>query len=177
MQERLVSGDSLNFSTTTPGYSAADGWVLKFRLVPRTAGNNAIDLTSEADGEDHRTQVAAAVTAGWTPDTYGWAGWVEKGTEKYTVQSGQIVVKPDPRTAAAGLDSRSEARKALDQAKAALASWTPTTRRYRIGDREREFNSAAEIIKLITYWEQKVQEEDRLAGRAETIGRRIYTRL
>ena len=177
MQPNLVAGDSLNFATITPGYSAADGWVLKYRLVPRSAGGAGIDITATAEGDDHRVQVAALATESWAADTYGWAAWVEKATERYTVQSGQIVVTPNPRTAAPGLDSRSQARKALDDAKTAFAAWAPTKKRYRIGDREMEFNTAAEIIKLITYWESKVAEEDRLAGRAEKIGRRIYSRI
>lgn len=177
MQDQLVAGDSLNFLTTTPGYSAADGWVLKFRLVPATSGNAAIEITAAAEGDDHRTQVAAAVTATWTADRYTWAGRVEKDGEKYQVQTGQIVVKPDPWQAAAGTEGRSQARKALDDAKAAFAAWKPTQRSYKIGDRERVFNSPAEIIQVITYWEREVEKEDLLEGRAEKLGRRIYTRI
>ena len=177
MQPELIAGDSLNFATTTPGYSAADGWVLNYRLIPRTAGGTPISIVATAEADAHRVQVGAATTAGWAADTYGWAAWVERAGETYTVQTGQIVVRPDPRQAAAGTDTRSTARRALDDCIAALAAWSPTTKRYRIADREREFNSTADIVKLITYWEGKVAEEDRLAGRAEKIGRKIYSRI
>lgn len=176
-QTELIAGDSLNYLSTATGYSAADGWVLKYRLIPRTVGNSAIDITATAEGADHRVQVAAATTASWAADTYGWAAWVEMGAEKYTVQTGQLTVQPDPRTAAVGTDTRSLARRALDDAKAALAAYSPTKRRYRIADREMEFNSPGDIIKTITYWEGKVDAEDRLAGRAEKLGRRIYSRI
>lgn len=159
-QQELIAGDTLNFATTTPGYSAADGWVLKYRLIPRSPGGAAIELTSTQDGDDHRVQVAATTTAGWVPDTYGWGAWVERSGEKYSLQSGQIVVKPDPRSAAAGTDLRSMARKALDDARAAFAAWTPTKRRYRIADREMEFNSAGEILKAISYWQLEVNREN-----------------
>lgn len=177
MQQELIAGDTLNFTTTTPGYSAADGWVLKYRLVSRTVGGAAITLTGTAEGEAHRVQASATATAAWVAGTYGWSAWVEKAGEKYTVQDGQILVKPDPRTVAAGTDTRSQARRALDDARTALAAWTPTMRRYRIGDREREFSSTADVIKLIAHLEREVEAEDRLAGRVVKPGRRIYSRI
>lgn len=177
MQNELIAGDSLNFLTQTPKYPASQAWVLYYRLVPRTAGNAAISITATAEGDDHRVLVAAATTAGWAADSYTWSAWVDKAGEKYTVQDGQIVIKADPRTAAAGHDGRSLARKALDDARTALAAWKPTQRRYKIGEREMEFNGTADIIKLITYWERQVASEDLLAGRTVQVGRRIYTRI
>jgi hypothetical protein len=95
----------------------------------------------------------------------------------YTVETSQLSIAANPRTAAAGTDTRSQARRALDDARAAFAAWSPLQRRYRIADREREFNSPADILVVIRFWEQQVAVEDRVAGRAENIGRRIYTRI
>lgn len=176
-QTELVAGDSLNFLTATTGYSAADGWVLKYRMVPRSGSASAIDITATAEGADHRVQVAASATANWAAGSYGWAAWVEKAGEKYTVQTGQLTVLADPRQAAPGADTRSTARRALDDAKAAMAAWNPSRRRFKIGDREQEFNSPADIIKAISYWEGQVLNEDVLAGRREKLGRRIYSRV
>ena len=64
---------------------------------------------------------------------------------------------------------RSQARRALDDAKAALAAWTPTRRRDKVADREQEFNSAQEITRVISYWQREVDRED---GRAQ--GGRVY---
>lgn len=167
MQDTLVAGDTLNFLRSTPGYTAAAGWILKYRLTPRTGAASAITLTATAEGDDHRIQVAASATAVWAADTYGWAAWVENaGGEKYTVQTGQLVVTPDPRTVASGADSRSQAHRALEDARTALAAWTPTKRRYRIGDREMEFNTTADIVKAINYWELQVQRENQAARAA-----------
>lgn len=155
----LVAGDSVDFQVSLSNYPASAGWVLKYRLVPRTATNAAIEMTSASAGDEHRVQIAASATATWAPDAYGWTAWTEKGEEKYTVTSGQTVVRPDPRAAAPGLDTRSLARKALDDARAAFAAWTPTSRSYRIGDRERVFNSTAEILRVISYWQMEVNRE------------------
>lgn len=180
MQQELIAGDTLNFLTVVPDYLASDGWVLKFRLVPRTVGGTAIPITATAEGADHRVTVPAATTAGWGADSYGWTSWAEKAAEVYSVQSGQITMRPNPRTAAAGTDLRSTARKALDDAKAALATFVASngmTSSYRIGDRERAFRSTAEIVKLITYLEQQVQSEELLSGSRQALGRRIHSRI
>ena len=163
MLERLVLGSTLNFATTVSGYSAADGWVLKFALVPRTGSSGALTLTSAADGEQHRVQVASTTTASWTAGVYSWYSWVEKGTEKYDVARGSTELVANPRTAPGPLDLRTEAQKALDAARAALAAWTPTQRRYRIAGREMEFAGTAEILKVVSYWEGQVAREENAA--------------
>lgn len=176
-QQELVAGDSLNFLTAGGAYPASSGWVLKYRLVPRTVGNSAIDLTATAEGDDHRIAVAAATTAAWAADDYTWTVRVEKSGERYTLEHGQLVVKPDPATMAAGYDGRSSARKALDDARTAFYAWNPTQRRYKIGEREMEFNSAGDILKKIKQLEQEVLAEDVMAGRTEKVGRRIHSRI
>ncbi len=161
MLQELIAGDTINFLTEVPDYPATSGWVLKFRLVPRTVGGSPISLTATAEGADHRVTATATATGAWGADNYSWTSWVEKGSEVYSVDAGQIVVKANPRTVAAGYDGRSVAEKALDQARAALAAWTPSTRRYRIGDREHEFASKADIVGVINYWQTEVARERR----------------
>jgi hypothetical protein len=179
MQQELIAGDSLNFATATPAYPASAGWVLSYYLVPRTAGGQAITLSSVAEGDDHRIQVSAATTATWGADNYNWAARVDKSGEKYTVDQGQITIKPNPFAVPVGYDGRTQAEKALDQAKAALAAWTPSQRKYRIGEREMEFNSPADIIQAVNYWENQVAREQRAAAISKGLAdkRKTYVRL
>lgn len=167
MQQVLIAGDTLNFPTSVPDYPATDGWVLKYRLVSRTAPGSAFTLVATAEVADYRVSVAAATTAAWGADNYSWTSWVEKGAEIYSIDRGQIVVRQDPRTAPAGYDGRSQAEKALADAKTAMAAWTPTTRRYTIGDRSMEFSSKADIVGLINHWEIEVKRERRAEALAE----------
>ena len=64
-------------------------------------------------------------------------------------------------------------------AKAALAGWTPTTKRYSINGREMEFNAPADIVRVVRYWQAEVQREERtaqlLAGKADR--RKTYVRI
>ena len=176
-QQELVAGDSLNFLTSGGAYPASSGWVLKYRLVPRTVGNAVQELTATAEGSDHRIAVAASSTSGWSADNYTWTSWVEKSGEVYTLEQGQLTVKQNPRTASAGYDGRSSARKALDDARAAFYAWNPTQRRYKIGEREMEFASTGDILKKIKQLEQEVLAEEVMAVRAEKVGRRIHSRI
>ena len=182
LQQELVAGDTLNFLTSTPGYSAADGWVLNFRLVPRTAGNAVLALSSTAEGESHRTQASAATTGSWAADNYSWSAWVARAGESFTLQRGEITVRPDPRTLAAGVDGRSLARKTVDDLLAARSEWARTqgrTRRYKIADREREFNTAAELDAELRFWTAQLQAEDTAARLASGLRpkNRILTRF
>ena len=181
MQQELIAGDTLNFLTSVPGYLASDGWTLHFRLVPRTGANPAIVIDTIAEGQDHRSQVVAATTQNWAADSYSWSSWVTKGAEVYTIDAGQITVKPNPRSVAAGYDGRSLAQKTLDDLRIAFATFSSTggtTRSYKIADRERVFNTAADILTQITYWENEVSREANAAAFAagKSTGGRFYFR-
>jgi hypothetical protein len=178
----LTAGTTLNFTTSVPSYPANASWVLKHRLIPRVSGS-AITLTGAPDSADptlHRTQATAVTTAAWAAGVYSWASWVEKAAEVYDVAVGTVEITPDPRTAAAGaLDTRSDAQIALEAAKAAMAAWTPTTKSYTIGDRSYTFNSPAEIIAVVNYWQNEVKREEDALAMAAGLGsrRKVYVRL
>lgn len=175
----VTAGDSLSLRQALAAYPAS-AWVLKLRLVGRNSGDLAVTFT--ADGEDHVATVAAASTAALPPGPYGWTAWVENtGTGAVTtVAMGQTEVRPDPRTAGAGTDLRSTAQRALDDARAAFAAWSPTTRSYTINGRSMTFNTPAEIIQLIGYWQREVQREqaaDAIAAGAGTRRGKVFVRL
>lgn len=173
MLSSITAGDTYSELVSLSSYLASDGWVVKQRFVPRAAGT-AFTLTASAEGDDHRFLSLAATTAGWAPGAYTWSRWVEKAGEVHTVASGQLTIAPDPRNLNAGTDGRSQARKALDDARAAFAAWTPMTKSHKIADREREFNSTAEILRVISYWVEQVAREEGTA--VATKGGRFYLR-
>jgi hypothetical protein len=178
VQDRIVAGDTLNFPTEVPGFLASDGWSLHYRLIQRLTGY-PVEITAVADGDNYLVNVAALSTASWTTGDYSWASWVTRGTERYSLSTGTCTVIPDPATAVAGTDLRTPARKALDDAKTAYYSWTPTQRSYRIGDREMVFNSAADIITHIDRLQSIVTIEERTADMAKGYPdkRKVYVRV
>ena len=180
MFSRFVCGDSFELTTSVAAYPASAGWQLSFRFIRRDATTGTpIEIACTADGDNHVAEVAAAVTADWTPGEYTWTSWVADGAVEHTVESGLLTLQADPRVATAGFDLRTEAVIALAEAKAALAAWKPTVKQYQIAGRMMIFNSPAEILKVISYWENQVRAEraagDRAAGRADR--RKVYGRL
>ncbi len=166
----LIAGDTLDFVTTVEDYSAADGWTLTHVL----RGPSAIDLTATAMGRDYRTVVVSAITATWLPGDYTYREIVIKPDgQRYTVGGGTLRILPDLAQAAAGYDGRTQAEKALDDARSAMATFMATqgaVKRYTIGMRSMEFQTAAEIIPIIRYWELKVANERTKTSIASGLG-------
>ena len=139
MLEELIAGDTLDFIDSVPEYPPADGWTLKYQLVPRftTPTQVPITLTASTSGSDYRVQEAAGVTATWKPGAYAWARWVEKaGPIRQSLGSGQVVIKTDPAAAVQGYDGRSHARKVLESINAVLEGRaTQDQEEYTIGSR------------------------------------------
>ena len=178
---QITAGDTFNPSVTvTPGYPASAGWVLTYRLIPQTPGLPVITLVCSPAGDDHQPNAAAAVTKLWQPGPYTWASYIERAGESYALEQGQLTLLPDPRTMAAGVDGRSTARRALDQLREALATYSASqgaVAEYEIAGRRMKFRAAEDIIKLIAYWEVQVANEERIAAGATPARRRILTRI
>lgn len=180
MEPRYIAGDNITFLVVDPDYKASAGWVVKLRLVPTAVGGTAIEITTTAEGDDHRVAVTPAVSGLWAAGTYSWAAWAEQGADVYTISQGQSRIEPNPRTLAAGTDTRSLAVKALADCKEALATFRATkglTRRYQIGIREVEFSSTSEILAEIRYWQTEVEKEVVAAGGKRRTSGRILARL
>lgn len=178
MQAQLVIGETLNYTATAPQYPASDGWVLRLLLNPR-AGGTVSTTDSTPSGDAHALTVSAAFTSNWTPGDYAWELWALYGTEQYRVDAGQLKVVQGLLGASAGADNRSQAESALAAAKAALAAWTPSTKSYTIGGRSMTFNSAGEIIQVISHWENEVRRERDAARMAAGLksSRKVHVRM
>lgn len=165
-----TAGDTFTHLATLADYPASAGWVGKLRLVPRSVGGSVVELTATASGSSYAFAATATATASWAAGGYTLVLWVELGAVKYTAESGQFTVAADPRAIAAGTDSRSQARRTLDDLMAARATWAVSqgrTRSYKIGDRERVFATAAELDQEIQFWTAQLASETAAARLAQ----------
>lgn len=168
MHKRFVRGETLNYRVIAPEYPASAGWQVTLYMNPR-AGGTVVSVSGVADGDDHLLQATSTTTASWLAGWYSWEEWAAKGAEQYRIAGGQTEIVFGLVGVAAGFDTRTQAQIALDDAKAAFAAWTPTTRRYRIAGREMEFSDTTEIIRVVQYWENEVRREQ--AAEAMAAGR------
>jgi hypothetical protein len=177
MKSEIVAGDTLDFSTEVANYTPADGWTLKFRLVPRVSGT-AILLTSAASDGLHRVQVGPTTTDDWTAGEYSWYSWVEKAGASYSVGQGQVTIKPDPRTTSAPLDNRSHARKTLEAIEAVIEGRASRDQQeYSIGDRTLKRTPMADLIMLQTRYSRLVAAEENEARLANGLGTKNVIRI
>lgn len=163
MQTNLTAGDTLSFTTITPDYPASAGWSMVYKLVPRTAGT-VISITSSASGDDHLLQAAASTTATWAVGSYTWVGYVLKGAERYTLESGSITIDADPGVVT-GLDLRSSAKKALDAVNTLLESYGSKAylQSFEIAGRRQQFHSPGELLAFRSRLMAEVAREDNAA--------------
>ena len=175
-----IAGDTLDMSGDSaidvPDYPASDGWTLKYRFAPRftTPVQAPIELTAstDPDGRRYNIQASPATTAAWAPGAYAWVRWVEKAGAAQTLDDvyGELVVKADPRTLPQGFDGRSQAAKAVDDIKAAMATFTSsngTIKSYSIGSRQVTYRDKAEIITDLDFWQRQLDAENQAAALAK----------
>lgn len=155
------AGDSVSWTRSLPAYPASAGWVLKYRLL--WPSGTAVALQATAAGDDHAIALTSGSTRGWQDGKATLVAWVENGTDRVTLEQTPVTILPD-LTVAATHDGRSQNRKALDDARSALASYQAAGQthvaRYEVAGRSMEFRTAKEIIDLIAYYERKVAAEN-----------------
>ncbi len=182
MISTIDAGASFNYRATIANFPASAGWGATLYLNPR-AGGTAVSLAAVADGADFLFQAAGGTTAAWVAGSYGWEVWVERSGERYRVDGGQVVVRATLLSASAGLDTRTQARKALDDLRAAWAAWCATgsfhVGNYSIGGRTMQYRSIAELRAAIAAAERDVEAEQRAERIAAGLGgrTRFVTRM
>jgi hypothetical protein len=175
----LYTGDTWAWTRTLADYPASAGWTLKYTLINAT---HRINITGTADGDAHVISVAAATTAAYSAGSYTWQAFVEKSAERFTVGNGSVTVKLGLSSGSGGSDQRTQAQEAMEDALAALASYTATSgmvSEYEIAGRRMKFRSLDEIRRLVNFWRREVQGEidaERIRLGLGT-SRKIYTRF
>lgn len=156
----IQAGDTVAWTRDLADYPAP-AWTLKYRLINAAS---RIDITAVASGTTHSVSVSAAATTAWTAGDYTWQAYVEGGTsERYTVGNGRITIKPNLAAMGANYDARSTARKALDDTRAAMASWIATNGQvteYEIAGRRMKYASLSDIEGRIRLLEREVANEE-----------------
>ena len=141
-----TAGDTLKWTKSLADYPATAGWVLKYRLINAVA---KIDFTAAASGADHAVTVSAATTAAWAAGTYDWQAYVEGGaSERHTIGTGRVIIKPNLAAQATGYDARSTARKTLELIDAAMLAhgskaWTAE---YEVAGRRMKFKTPGDFL-------------------------------
>ena len=115
--ETFRAGDTVKWTRSLDCYKASDGWTLKYSF---RGTSGTIDITSSADGDEHLIALTPTTTAAYTSGFYDVQGYVEKGSDRYTVWTSRIEVLVDLAAAGSSYDGRSHVKKTLDAIEAVL---------------------------------------------------------
>lgn len=156
----LRAGDSVSWTVSHPAHPASEGWALEYKIL--FPSGVAPAFTATGAGEEYSVALGYTNTASWAPGNATLVGRLQKGGERITVLQQEIVIEPD-LIAATVFDGRSWARRALDDARAALVAYSANgqahVEQYDIAGRAMKFRTAADITSLIGYLEGEVAKE------------------
>lgn len=170
----LNAGDTARWLKSLASYPASAGWVLTYTLVNAA---QRITFNATAQGDDHLVNAPTATTAAWAPGVYEWRATVSMAGDVFTVASGRITIAPAFGSA---VDTRSNARKALEAVEAYMANPANlTAAQYEIAGRSLQRHSMADLIKYASHLRMQVAREDEAARLASGLpsSRRIYVRF
>jgi hypothetical protein len=140
------AGDSVQWLISLSDYLASDGWQLHYTLNKL---GTSITIDSSASGDDHLIDISASTSAAYTDGEYQYVAWVDGVTsQRKTIASGNIKILPNLAAKTSGYDSRTAAKKCLDDLDAALASYgnKAYTQEYSIADRRMKFTTQADFM-------------------------------
>jgi hypothetical protein len=153
----IIAGDTLAWTKSIEGYSAADGWVLSYILV--SSGKTTLSIGSTASGSDHAVSVTAATTAAYVPGEYHWTSMVTKAGERKTIASGVLTILPNP-VVGATFDPRTHAEKCLAGIEAVLEGRVSDAMvEYQINNRTIKYIPHGELMRLRALYRAEVRRE------------------
>lgn len=168
--KKITAGDSAEWTLSLSDYPAGDGWALSYALV---ASGSQITFTGAASGDDHKITLAAATTSGWTAGKYRYQAYVTLGSDRETVETGEIEIRPNFATLGSGYDGRSQWQKILDSLMTAYESMQSGygTQSVTMADgRSVTYRTTAELLPAISKARAEVAREQRAEKLAQGLG-------
>ena len=95
----FAAGDTLSFQRYLRDYLPTDGWSLFYEIRGGANGDQAVQFTSTASGDNHVITVVPAITAGWLTGVYVLVGYAVSTTERHQIYYGELVLQPNLGTA------------------------------------------------------------------------------
>lgn len=155
------AGTTLKFDRCLPDFPA-DEWTLYYSLRSSSGDNAPIEITSAANGTDHRVNEAAATTEIWNAGEYLMVGYVTDiatGLEKHQVYRAQLTITPwlgglEP------VEWRTYAQRMLAKVQDAIAGRVARdTVSYSINGRSFTMVDSANDHIALDYWQSRVNYE------------------
>jgi hypothetical protein len=150
----IWAGDSVSWLRSLPDYPAPT-WTLTYTF---RRGGSLVTVTAAASSSDHLATMTPADSSVLTPGTWDWAAQVSDGSDRYTVDEGQLSVRADLSNAA--VDSRSFYQRALEAIEEVIEGKAEhDLTQFGIRSRSGSRLSWDELLSARRYFQDKVLEE------------------
>lgn len=174
----IYAGDTVKWNEpATGGYSSADSWVATFYLRHASGGEHFSSLTGVADGAGGWDfTITATQSALLDVNGHYWQVVVTKGTERFTLGTGELHVKPN-LSALNNYDGRSQAQQDLESVQAAIRAIITggAVAEYSIGSRSLKKMSMTDLLALESKLKADVAREQ-MAARGNA-GRSLFVKF
>ena len=161
----IIAGDTVQWIESLPDFPSP-GWALSVVMV-NASGQIIISSSQYLATSSHLVAETSANSANWVPGEYSYVIRLSKGTEVYTVSRGVISVTPNITASDNGLDTRTWAKRCLDNIDATMEGRASQSQlAYTIAGRQLQHMTHAELIEARNYYAARVRAE-----RAEELAR------
>lgn len=171
----FVAGDTVKWERTDlHGDYPPASWSLKYTIVGLNDG--IAEQTAAEDGNDYQVTITAAVTATLAGGEYTLTGYVDDGTQRFTVYRGTVTVEADIAGVHGGRDTRSYWKRVYDNVSAVIEGKASSDQQsYSIAGRSLSRYSFEELLTLQGTARAHVIREERAANGKG--GRKILARF
>ena len=158
----IYQGDSVLFTLDLSPIKPAEGWVVRLHL---NSSDKQATITATPSTEKYQFSLTTTATTALTEGDYAYAIIASKDAQRKTLNTGNISVKLDPRIETKIILSHNET--ILKGLKAAQIKAVESgeivehTLDSSVGGSTIKFNSIAELTRLVSFYQEKVNKEKR----------------
>lgn len=174
----FAAGDSLSWTRSLADYSPADGWSLAYFF--RGYKLSTLDLTSTTSGSLHLVSISTDQSAALIAGKYSVEGYAVKTGQRVRIFTGKIQVTPNFATLEQGSDTRSIARRTLDNIEAVIEGRAASSiLNSTVNGTQLQRMTPEQLLKLRDRYKQIVQSEDgaEAAKQGKSNSHSIFTRF
>lgn len=175
----IYAGDTVKWSEVATGGRSSADWSMVC-VFKDGAGHDAVTVNGVANSSGGwGFTITDEETAAWSVSTHYWQIYVTKNGEKYTVDTGSIIVRAAVSLGGNTFDGRTQAEIDLAAVKTEIRARATggMTIEYTIGTRSLKKESISRLLELKSALEADIAREKQAKRISEGLGRGIFVRF
>jgi hypothetical protein len=176
----IVAGDTVRWTASATSLYSSPAWARTVSIRHRTA-STAVNVTGSASGGGWDFTISATTSATLGAGVLFFQDYVSAGSERFTLDTGEIQCLANRAAAATTFDGRTQTEADLEAVRAAIRAKIANgdVQEYTIGGRSLKKMLMADLIALETKLKADVSREKRAQRIAQGLnsGRNVFVRF